>query len=80
MQSLLETWDRIDAFLYAGGEVLILIGGNEEDHLRSFEQVERVGQTDCGYCMPYENNQPIFVGRGLRTPLAEAWPRVKHFD
>jgi len=28
----------------------------------------------------HENHQPIFVARGLRAPLEQAWPRVKHFD
>jgi hypothetical protein len=30
--------------------------------------------------MPYEDNKTIFVGRRLRAPLAEVWPRSKHFD
>jgi hypothetical protein len=30
--------------------------------------------------MPYERDLPIFVARGLRRPLAEVWPRVKHYD
>jgi hypothetical protein len=30
--------------------------------------------------MPYEDDQPIFVCRGLKVPLAEIWPRLKHFD
>jgi hypothetical protein len=30
--------------------------------------------------MPYEDDQPIFVCRGLRMPLDEIWPRLKHYD
>jgi hypothetical protein len=30
--------------------------------------------------MPYEQDLPIFVARGLRVPLSEIWPAVKHFD
>jgi hypothetical protein len=62
------------------GQVMIVVGGSEEDHREAFEQVERAGATDCDYCMPYENDQPIFVARGLRRPLSEVWPRLKHFD
>jgi hypothetical protein len=28
--------------------------------------------------MPWENS-PIFHGRGLKTPLPELWPKVKHW-
>jgi hypothetical protein len=59
--------------------VLIIIGGRAEDHLHAFERVEQVGMTRCGYCMPYENNRPIFVGRGLKVRLSEIWPREKRF-
>lgn len=62
------------------GEVLIIIGGSEEGHLRVFEQVERVGTTNCGYCMPYENNQPVWVARGLKVDILEIWPQMVHYD
>jgi hypothetical protein len=60
--------------------VLIIIGGTEEGHLRVFENVEQAGRTDCGYCMPYENSQPIWIARGLRLDMAEIWPQVTHYD
>jgi len=62
------------------GEVMIIVGGSEEDHRTAFASLTMVGRTDCGYCMPYENNQPIFVGRGLLAPIGLIWPGVKHFD
>ncbi|MCP3959692.1 MAG: glycosyltransferase family 39 protein [bacterium] len=62
------------------GEVVIVIGGSEEGHLRRYADVERAGTTDCGYCMPYENNQPIFVLRGPIESVADIWPDLKHFD
>jgi hypothetical protein len=27
-----------------------------------------------------EENRPIFVCRGLKTPLRELWPRLKHWN
>jgi hypothetical protein len=30
--------------------------------------------------MPYENHVPIWVCRGPATPLAEMWPRLKHYE
>ena len=42
--------------------------------------VEPAGQTACAYCMPFENNAPILIVRGLRVPVQQAWPGVKHYD
>ena len=62
------------------GEVMIIVGGSEQGHRQRFEQIEQAGRTDCRYCMPYEDNQPIFVARGLKSPLEAVWPSLKHFD
>jgi hypothetical protein len=62
------------------GRVAIVVGGGE-DRLRGlFEQVERVGTTSCGRCMPYENNRPVWIVRRLRQAVADVWPRLKHYD
>ncbi len=50
---------------------VIIIGGNSEDHLRSFKQVEAAGVHKTKYAMPYENNLTIFIGRGLKRSLQE---------
>ena len=61
-------------------EVMIVLS-REPDRLRQrFASVERVGETECGDCMPYENHIPIFLCRGLRSSLAEAWPALKHYE
>ncbi len=62
------------------GSVVILIGGNPERLAEVFEEVERAATIECGYCMPYENHQPVWVARRMKLPLAEFWPRLKHFD
>ncbi len=62
------------------GEVMIIVGGSRDEHLKVFREVEQAGATDCHYCMPYEDDQPIFVCRGLKVPLDEIWPKLKHFD
>ncbi len=62
------------------GEVLIIVGDSREDHLQAFREVEQVGTTDCRYCMPYEDGQPIWLARGLKIPLEQIWPQLKHFD
>lgn len=60
--------------------VLIIIGGKAESHRRAFDDVREAGRTTCTRCMPYERDLPIFVARGLRRPLADVWPAVRHFD
>lgn len=61
------------------GEVLIVIGDEREDLLQLFEEVELGGRSDCTDCMPYEDDLPIWVCRGLRMPVAELWPRIKRY-
>jgi hypothetical protein len=61
-------------------EVLIIIGGDAEDHRQAFQDVRQAGEIRCGYCMPYENNQPVWIARGLKAPIEQVWPMTKHFD
>jgi len=50
---------------------IIIIGGDIEDHLDSVNKVEAAGIHKTKYAMPYENNQTIFIGRGLKRSLEE---------
>ncbi|MCU0286766.1 MAG: glycosyltransferase family 39 protein [Acidobacteria bacterium] len=60
-------------------DVIIIIGGSKEDHEKSVENVIEIDRTDCQYCMPYENNRPIYIGRGFKYSLEQIWPTVKKF-
>jgi len=62
------------------GEVLLLLGGTREDHAEHFTELEPAGVFRCRDCMPYENDLTIWIARGLRAPLAEAWAGVRHYD
>jgi hypothetical protein len=62
------------------GDVLIVLGTTRESLARRFDSVERAATIDCGMCMPYENNRPIWVCRGPRRPLHEVWSELKHYD
>lgn len=62
------------------GETLIIIGGDPEDHRQAFKDVRQAGEIRCGLCMPYENNQPVWIARGLKAPIEQVWPMTKHFD
>jgi hypothetical protein len=63
------------------GEVLLFFSWGTVPELQpAFEQVEQVGVFTCQYCMPFENNSPILLARGMKTPMEQAWPTVKFFQ
>lgn len=62
------------------GEVLVIVGGDREDHLQAFRDVRQAGEIRCGLCMPYENGQGVWIARGLKAPIAQIWPMTKHYD
>jgi 4-amino-4-deoxy-L-arabinose transferase-like glycosyltransferase len=61
-------------------QVIIILGGALADKQRVFDSVAIAGVSSAPYCMPYENNLSIYVCRGLKVPLKELWPRVKHYE
>lgn len=61
------------------GGVVIVIGGPADELREFFTSVEEVARTACGYCMPYENDRPIFVARGWKVPLSTVWSATKRF-
>jgi 4-amino-4-deoxy-L-arabinose transferase-like glycosyltransferase len=62
------------------GKVLISIGRPLRDLKDAFESVEAGPTWSCKYCMPYENGAPIYIARGLKYPIEEAWPTTKDFN
>jgi Dolichyl-phosphate-mannose-protein mannosyltransferase len=63
-----------------GIKTVIVVRGDEEDHRNSCDDVTLAAVHTCRYCMPYENNAPIYVCRGLRIPWAEIWRNDKNFN
>jgi len=61
-------------------EVAIVIGRRREDLERLFAEVTLVKLHECGYCMPWRNEMPIWIVRGPRVRIADEWPRWKHFE
>ena len=61
------------------GEVMIVVGGDASDHLKSYREVVEVGRLSDKYAMPYENGRPIYLCRGLKVRLADVWLGVKIF-
>lgn len=62
------------------GDLILVLGGDRDDLEESFAEVTELGRVTCHYCMPYESDLGIFLGRGLRAPVAEIWPRIKNFS
>jgi len=56
------------------GKVTVVVGVSRERLEPIFADVEEAAVATCEGCMPYENNLPIFVCRGQRTPYKELWP------
>ena len=61
------------------GNVLILVGdvcGGKGSHFRSGV---RAATFTAPWVMPYENNLPISICRGIREPIAQLWPSLKNY-
>jgi hypothetical protein len=63
-----------------GFRTVIVLRGDEDHHRGSCDEVRLAAVHACRYCMPYENNMPIYVCLGLRVPPAEIWKNEKTFD
>jgi hypothetical protein len=50
---------------------VIIIGGEVEEHLEALDEVYEAGNHKTKYAIPYENNLPIFIGRGLKGSIEE---------
>ena len=70
-------------FLWGPGrctaDVLIVIGADRDDLVRSFEEVELGATHRCQDCMPYENDLPIWVVRRPRLPVDAMWSHAKGY-
>ncbi|UFX42591.1 glycosyltransferase family 39 protein [Bradyrhizobium sp. 41S5] len=61
------------------GSLAIHVGGDPERWQRACQSLEIVDRTDNAFAMPYENNRPIFICRGLRVPLTQIWDKLKRY-
>jgi hypothetical protein len=61
------------------GDVVIHVNGDPQRWRRLCQSVETQTTFGVPYAMPYESGRPIFVCRGLRTPIAQIWPRFKRY-
>jgi hypothetical protein len=61
------------------GAVLIVVGDVPAEFRARFASFEEKGRRLCEYCRSYESDVPVFVARGLRQPVSEAWPEMKRY-
>jgi hypothetical protein len=61
-------------------KTVIVVRGEEGDHRKSCEEVTLAAVHTCRYCIPYENNAPIFICRRLRVNFADVWKYEKTFS
>jgi hypothetical protein len=61
------------------GEIVIALGSDPRELRPLFEECVIAGGVQHKYAMPRENF-PIYLCRGIKTPLAELWPEVKKWD
>ena len=62
------------------GEVLIVLGDDRETLEAAFASVEAVDKVDCELCMPYEDDQTVWLVRNPLLSIEEIWPQVKNFS
>ncbi len=63
-------------------EMLLIVGGTAEMHGEYLNRVEEVAVISCTYCMPYENNLPVFLAGDGKPGLdiREVFEADKNFD
>jgi hypothetical protein len=60
-------------------EVVLVVGGEREDHLGEFEEVEPAAVHDSPWAMPYERELIIFVCRKPRRPIEESFAATRFY-
>jgi hypothetical protein len=61
------------------GSLAIHVGGDPDRWQHACHSLEIVDRTDNPFAMPYENNRPIFICRGIRVPLTQIWERLRRY-
>jgi hypothetical protein len=64
------------------GQLLILVTSYPREALQqdmcvTLELAETIRST---YAMPYENNLPVYLCKGLKVPLETFWQKVRHYE
>lgn len=58
---------------------VIILGGDARDNASVMESLEPRGTIGCEWCMPYERDQTIWLGRRPTIRLEDIWPDERIF-
>ncbi len=61
------------------GDPMLSTGVRREALQGAYQFVELAAVVKHDHVVWYETNQPVFIWRGIRRPLAELWPQMKLF-
>jgi hypothetical protein len=61
-------------------DMVIIIGGSQDDHLSVFEECEAAAVYRNDYARSFESDLTLYICRRLRMPIEELWPRVRHYE
>src|SRR5262249_9683877 len=61
------------------GDVALVVGGAPAELAPYFDSVVQVSVVRCRWCIPFENNLPIFLCRHAKLPIGDLWPRLKRY-
>jgi 4-amino-4-deoxy-L-arabinose transferase-like glycosyltransferase len=64
----------------ATGEVMLVYGRQREELAPLFASVEEAARFHHPYVMDRQNDRPLYLCRGLKTSVREAWPLVKEYQ
>ena len=62
------------------GQVVITVGYDRADMLKSYGSVRQAATITCKDCQPEENNLPVYVCTQPKVSPINAWQTVKHFN
>ena len=61
------------------GSVVIRLGGERDQLLKTYASVEAAGQFDVPWAMPYETGRTVWICRGRHPPLDAVWVSLKKY-
>jgi hypothetical protein len=61
------------------GESMIVLADRQKRLEQLFREVKKVARVEHQYSMPYQHFD-VFYCQGMKPPLGELWPKIKHWD
>lgn len=62
------------------GQIAIVVTGYAEYWREAWDTMELAETIRAPYVMPYENNLPVYLCKGLKMPVEVFWQKVKHYE